>query len=119
MPHGGGNVPYQAARYRALCIMNKWEPFDDFIKRIYFDTTVYNQDAMELLVRVVGVDNVVFASEMLGGVNTTDPATGKSFDDNRRFIDAIAWLTDADRQKIFQGNARKAYPRMSKMLANV
>ena len=49
MPHGGGNVPYQAARYRALAIMNKWEPFDDFVKRMYFDTTVYNQDAMEML----------------------------------------------------------------------
>ena len=119
MPHGGGNVPYQAARYRALAIMNKWEPFDDFIKRIYFDTTVYNQDAMELLIKVVGVDNIIFASEMLGGVNTTDPVTGKSFDDNRRFIDAITGLTDDDRQKIFEGNARRAYPRMSKILANV
>ncbi|HTI42146.1 MAG TPA: amidohydrolase family protein [Vicinamibacterales bacterium] len=119
MPHGGGNVPYQAARYRALCIMNKWEPFDDFIKRIYFDTTVYNQDAMELLIKVVGVDNIVFASEMLGGVNTTDPATGKSFDDNGRFIDAISWLTDQDRSKIFEGNARKAYPRLDVALARV
>jgi 4-oxalmesaconate hydratase len=119
MPHGGGNVPYQAARYRALCIMNKWEPFDDFIKRIYFDTTVYNQDAMELLIKVVGVDNIVFASEMLGGVNTTDPATGKSFDDNRPFIDAISWLTDQDRSKIFEGNARKAYPRLDVALARV
>jgi 4-oxalmesaconate hydratase len=119
MPHGGGNVPYQAARYRALAIMNKWEPFDDFVKRMYFDTTVYNQDAMDLLIKVVGVDNIIFASEMLGGVNTTDPATGKSFDDNRRFIDAIAWLTDEDRRKIFEGNARKVYPRMVKILANV
>jgi len=119
MPHGGGNVPYQAARYRALAIMNKWEPFDEFVKRIYFDTTVYNQDAMELLIKVVGVDNIVFASEMLGGVNTTDPATGKSFDDNRRFIDAIASLTNEDRQKIFAGNARKAYPRLEASLARV
>jgi 4-oxalmesaconate hydratase len=113
LPHGGGNVPYQAARYRALSIMNKWEPFDDFLKRFYFDTTVYNQDAMEMLIKVVGVDRIVFASEMLGGVNTTDPATGKSFDDNRPFIDAIPWLTDQDRKKIFEENARKAYPRLA------
>ena len=112
MPHGGGNVPYQAARYRALAIMNKWEPFDDFVKRIYFDTTVYNQDAMELLIKVAGVDNIIFASEMLGGVNTIDPASGKSFDDNRRFIDAISWLSEADRQKIFETNARKVYARL-------
>jgi 4-oxalmesaconate hydratase len=67
----------------------------------------------------VGVDNIVFASEMLGGVNTTDPATGKSFDDNGRFIDAISWLTDQDRSKIFEGNARKAYPRLDVALARV
>jgi 4-oxalmesaconate hydratase len=110
LPHGGGNVPYQAARYRALCIMNKWEPFDEFVKRLYFDTTVYSQEAMELLIKVVGTDNIVFASEMLGGVNTTDPNSGRSFDDNQRFIDGIPWLTAEDRTKIFAGNAAKAYP---------
>jgi 4-oxalmesaconate hydratase len=110
--HGGGNVPYQAARYRALCVMNKWEPFDDFVRRFYFDTTVYSQEAMELLIRVVGVDNIVFASEMLGGVNAIDPATGRAFDDNRGYVDAISSLTDADRKKIFEDNARKAYPRL-------
>ena len=87
--HGGGNVPYQAARYRALCLMNKWEPFEEFIKRLYFDTTVYNQDAMELLIKVVGVDNVMFASEMLGGVTTIDPLTGRLFDDNKPCLDAL------------------------------
>ena len=113
LPHGGGNVPYQSARYRALCIMNKWEPFEEFLTRLYFDTTVYSQDAMELLIKVVGVDRIVFASEMLGGVNTTDPATGQSFDDNRRCIDGISWLNDRDRRKIFEENVFKAYPRIA------
>ena len=108
--HGGGNVPYQAARYRALCLMNKWEPFEAFVKRLYFDTTVYNQDAMQLLVKVAGVDNVMFASEMLGGVTTKDPLTGRMFDDNKPCLDALDWLTDDDRRKIFDGNVRKAYP---------
>jgi 4-oxalmesaconate hydratase len=115
--HGGGNVPYQAARYRALCIMNKWEPFDEFIKRLYFDTTVYSQEAMELLLKVVGVDNVLFASEMLGGVTTVDPRTGRYFDDNKPCLDAIAWLTEEDRKKIFEENAKKAYPRLGQVLA--
>ena len=108
--HGGGNVPYQAARYRALCLMNKWEPFEAFVKRLYFDTTVYNQDAMQLLVKVAGVDNVMFASEMLGGVTTKDPLTGRMFDDNKPCLDALEWLSDDDRRKIFEGNVRKAYP---------
>ena len=115
--HGGGNVPYQAARYRALCLMNKWEPFETFIRRLYFDTTVYNQEAMELLLKVAGVDNVMFASEMLGGVTTVDPSTGRFFDDNKPCLDAVSWLSDDDRAKIFERNVRKAYPRLGPILA--
>ena len=80
--------------------MNKWEPFEEFVKRLYFDTTVYGPGAMEMLVKVVGVDNIVFASEMLGGVTTVDPHTGRFFDDNKPFIDALGFLSDADRRKI-------------------
>jgi 4-oxalmesaconate hydratase len=116
LTHGGGNIPYQEARYRALCIMNKWEPFEQFIKRLYFDTTVYSREAMEMLVRVVGVDNILFASEMLGGVTTLDPRTGRFFDDNKPFMDAIGWLNEDDRKKIFEENARKAYPRLAAIL---
>jgi 4-oxalmesaconate hydratase len=112
LAHGGGNVPYQATRYKALGIIHEWEPFDDFIRHFYWDTTVYSQDAMDLLVRVVGIDHIIYASEMLGGVNATDPATGRSFDDNKRLVDAVSWLTDADRKKIFAENVRKAYPRL-------
>ena len=116
MPHGGGNVPYQAARYRALAIMNKWEPFETFVKRFYFDTTVYSPDAMEMLVKVVGVDNIVFASEMLGGVNAVDPHTGRSFDDNKPCLDAMPWLADDGRRKIFEENVKRAYPRVGPIL---
>ncbi len=116
MPHGGGNVPYQAARYRALAIMNRWEPFESFVKRFYFDTTVYSREAMELLIKVVGVDNIVFASEMLGGVNAIDPQTGRPFDDNKPLVDGLGWLDDADRRKIFEDNVKKAYPRVASIL---
>lgn len=116
LTHGGGNVPFQAARYRALCLMNGWEPFERFIKRLYFDTTVYSAEAMQLLVQVVGVDNVLFASEMLGGVNALDPSTGRMFDDNQPLLDAMGWLTGEDRAKIFELNARNAYPRLGPIL---
>ena len=117
--HGGGNVPYQAARYRALCLLNKWEPFDEFIRRLYFDTTVYNEAAMRMLVDVVGVDNVMFASEMLGGVNAVNPQTGRMFDDNKPYLDGIEWLSDDDKRKIFEANVRRAYPRLSAALTPI
>jgi 4-oxalmesaconate hydratase len=116
LTHGGGNVPFQEARYRALAIMNKWEPFEEFIHRLYFDTTVYGADAMQMLVKVVGIDNLLFASEMLGGVNASDPKSGRMFDDNQPYLDAIEWLGPDDRRKIFELNARKAYPRLGPIL---
>jgi 4-oxalmesaconate hydratase len=67
---------------------------------------------MDLLIRTVGVDNIIYASEMLGGVNATDPATGSSFDENKPLVDAIPWLTNEDRKQIFEGNVHKAYPRL-------
>ena len=113
--HGGGNVPYQAARYRALCLMNKWEPFEEFMARLYFDTTVYNQEAMELLVKVAGVDNVLFASEMLGAVRGVNPETGSGWDDTKRYVDALE-LSQEDREKVFELNARRVYPRLDPRL---
>ena len=49
--------------------------------------------------------------------NVLDPETSRSFDDNRRFIDAVTWLTEADRTKIFEGTARKVYPRLGARLS--
>ena len=72
---------------------------------------------MELLVKTVGVDNVLFASEMLGGVNALDPATGRLFDDNKPCLDALAWLQPDDRRKIFETNALRVYPRLRAIVA--
>ena len=116
LTHGGGNVPFQEARYRALCLMNKWEPFEEFIKRLYFDTTVYSAEAMQMLIKVVGADNILFASEMLGGVNAVDPRTGRMFDDNQPLVEAIGWLDEKDRAKVFELNARKVFPRLNAIL---
>ena len=49
---------------------------------------------------------------MLGAVKGIDPETGRYFDDTRRYIDAIPWLSGEDKRKIYEGNARKVYRRM-------
>ena len=110
MPHGGGVIPYQLARYRALSIMNKWEPFEEFMRRFYFDTAVYSPEAMELLIKIVGVDRLVFASEMLGGVTTIDPNTGRWFDDNKPLLDEIAWLSADEPAKDLRGQRQGGIP---------
>jgi hypothetical protein len=46
-------------------------------------------------------------------IQQTDPETGHHFDDTRRYIDAVPWLSAEDRAKIFEANARRVYPRLN------
>lgn len=40
---------------------------------------------------------------------------GSNFDDTKRYIDALD-LSDANRVKIYEGNARRVYPRLDTAL---
>ena len=118
IPHGGGAVPYHWGRYRGLAQDWNRPPAEDLLKNVFFDTCVYHEAGVRFLVDVIGPDNVLFASEMIGAVKSVDPKTGHRFDDTKRYVDAIETLTDEDRHKIFEGNARRVYPRLDKALAN-
>ncbi|MEW6691004.1 MAG: amidohydrolase family protein [Pseudomonadota bacterium] len=113
IPHGGGAVPYHWGRYRGLAQDMKKPPLKDHVlKNVYFDTCVYHLPGIELLLKVIPADNILFASEMVGAVRGIDPETGHYYDDTRRYIDALEWLPAADRCKIYEDNARKVYPRV-------
>ena len=94
-------------------------PRDELLLRnVHLDTCVYHQPGSDLLAAVIPADNVLFASELLGAVKGRDPETGEYFDDTRRYVDALAGLSEADRRKIYEGNARRVYPRLDRMLAS-
>jgi len=113
IPHGGGAVPYHWGRYRGLADMLNQPPLSEHVmKNVFFDTCVYHQPGIDLLFRVIGAGNILFGSEMVGAV---DPETGHHFDDTKRYVDA-AGLTDADRAKVYSGNARRVYPRLDRAL---
>jgi 4-oxalmesaconate hydratase len=116
IPHGGGAVPYHWGRYRGLAdMLNKPSLREHVMKNVYFDTCVYHQPGINLLFEVIDVDNILFGSEMVGAVRGIDPQTGDFFDDTKRYVDR-AGLSDADRTKVFSGNARRAYPRLDAIL---
>ncbi|RZI38098.1 amidohydrolase, partial [Herbaspirillum sp. HC18] len=79
------------------------------LKNVFFDTCVYHRAGIELLLKVIPIDNILFASEMVGAVRGIDPQTGFGYDDTKKSIDAATWLSEADRRKIFEDNARRVY----------
>ena len=48
IPHGGGAIPYHMGRFRAWSVRKKEQYFDDQLKQLYFDTTTYDKNALEL-----------------------------------------------------------------------
>jgi 4-oxalmesaconate hydratase len=116
IPHGGGAVPYHWGRYRGLAdMLGQPAPTEHVMRNVFFDTCVYHQPGIDLLFDVIDVDNILFGSEMVGAVRGIDPETGHNFDDTRRYVDALA-IPDKDKEKVYEHNARRAYPRLDKAL---
>jgi 4-oxalmesaconate hydratase len=116
IPHGGGAVPYHWGRYRGLADMLKRPALTQHVmKNVFFDTCVYHQPGIDLLLEVIAVDNILFGSEMLGAVRGIDSETGHAFDDTRRYIDALR-LPPGEQRKVFELNARRVYPRLDARL---
>jgi 4-oxalmesaconate hydratase len=52
---------------------------------------------------------------MVGAVRGIDPTTGYYFDDTKRYVDALP-ITDEQRHDIFEGSARRVFPRLDAKL---
>jgi len=116
IPHGGGAVPYHWGRYRGMSLEMMERPLEGLLNNVFFDTCVYHHPGVELLTKVVPTDNVLFGSEMIGAVRGRDPNTGEYFDDTKKYLDACSALSGEDRYKIYEGNARRVYPRLDARL---
>jgi 4-oxalmesaconate hydratase len=116
IPHGGGAVPYHWGRFRGLAMaLGRPALEEHLLGNVFFDTCVYHQAGIDLLLDVMPARNILFASEMIGAVRDIDPCTGHHFDDTTRYLDAAA-LSAADRADIQERNARCVYPRLDALL---
>jgi 4-oxalmesaconate hydratase len=52
---------------------------------------------------------------MIGAVPGIDPETGHNFDDTKRYIDQLP-LSAEDKSKIFEGNAKRVFSRLTRQL---
>ncbi len=100
-------------RYRGMAQDMKRPLLSEHVmKNVFFDTCVYHQPGIDLLLKVIPIENILFGSEMVGAVRGIDPQTGQYYDDTKRYIDASG-LSTADKLRIFEGNARRVYPRLA------
>ena len=116
IPHGGGAVPYHWGRFLGIATREQRPAIESHLmNNVFFDTCVYHQPGIDLLTTVIEPKNILFASEMLGAVRGNNPAGDFPWDDTKRYVDQ-APLSDQDRAKVFELNARRVYPRLDAAL---
>ena len=79
------------------------------MRRLYYDTVLYTEDALRLLIKTMGVERCLFGTECPGVGSSVDPESGRSMDNVRPMIDKIEWLSAEEKQKIFCDNARAVF----------
>ena len=77
---------------------------------------MYHQPGIDLLTKVIPVKNVLFASEMIGAVRGIDPHHRPPLRRHRRYIEATGNLSAEERSLVYEGNARRVFPRLDAQL---
>ncbi len=106
--HGGGAVPYHVGRFHASHLRRGRSFYED-MRNIYYDTVLYSEEALRLLIKTVGADRCLFGAECPGVGSAVDPKTGKTLDDIAPFIQGFDWLSEAEKKMIFSENAKKLF----------
>jgi OH-DDVA meta-cleavage compound hydrolase len=108
--HGGGAIPFQFGRFEA----NSLNPgskrrFSEGMRKLYYDTVLYTEGALRLLIETVGVDQCLFGSECPGVGSKVLPGHEHTMDHTAPIIQKFDWLSEADKQKIFEGNVKRLF----------
>jgi OH-DDVA meta-cleavage compound hydrolase len=108
--HGGGAIPYQIGRFQAGSMRpGAKRTFVEGMNKLYFDTVLYSEGALRLLIDTVGAERCLFGSECPGVGSKVVPATGKTMDNIAPIIAGFDWLSEADKKLIFEDNARRLF----------
>lgn len=102
--HGGGSVPYQIGRFQSGASRAQRD-FLDGMRNLYYDTVLYSEESLRLLIKTVGADRCMFGAECPGVGSAINRDTGRTFDDIKPYIEGFDWLSRAEKDAIFFGNA--------------
>ncbi|HEY3956230.1 MAG TPA: amidohydrolase family protein [Streptosporangiaceae bacterium] len=107
--HGGGAIPYHAGRFRAWRIRKGLPPFEDMLRRLWYDTCIYSPEAVELLAKVVGPERMVLGTEFPGTGSAVDPQTGRLLDNMRAVIEECEVIDAGQRELVLEKNAMELF----------
>ena len=83
--------------------------FSERMKKLYYDTVLYDPESVELLVKKLGADRLLFGAECPGVGSAIHPDTGRHLDDVAPSVQSLEIISDADKEKILSGNAKKLF----------
>jgi aminocarboxymuconate-semialdehyde decarboxylase len=102
--HGGGTLPYIAGRLD-ICFDNMpacreriRERPSSYLKKIYYDSVVFQQESLELALKVGGEDNVLYGSDYPHNIG-----------DMKGCLARVDALQPATRDKVRGANAQRIF----------
>jgi OH-DDVA meta-cleavage compound hydrolase len=108
--HGGGAIPYQIGRFQAGAMRpGAKRTFMEGLQKLYFDTVLYSEGALRLLIETVGVERCLFGTECPGVGSKVIPEVGHTMDHIAPIIARFDWLSATDKKMIFEDNARHLF----------
>ncbi len=109
MSHGGGAIPYQLGRFEAGSARRPGPLFSEAMRNLYYDTVLYTEGAMRLLIETVGADRCLFGAECPGVGSARNPQSGRTYDDIAPIIAHAEWLDASAKAAILTENARTVF----------
>ena len=100
--HGGGYIPAYSGRFdhpyhlRDDCRANINKPPSEYIKKLYFDTVVFNEHQLRYMIETWGADKVVMGTDYPYDMAEPDPVG---------HVNSVQGLDDNDKAMIMGGNA--------------
>jgi predicted TIM-barrel fold metal-dependent hydrolase len=87
----------------------------DTSKNLFFDTCAHDEGFLSAAFGQRGVDQMLFGTEAPGSGGAKRPETGRPADDLVPVIAGLPGLTEEDKLKVFNGNAKKVFPQLAKL----
>jgi aminocarboxymuconate-semialdehyde decarboxylase len=103
LPHAGGALPWlvgrmdQGWRVRHEC-RHLSAPPSSYLDRFHYDTISHAPEALRYLIDLVGIERIVLGSDYCFDMGYEQPVA---------FVEALDWLSAAERAAILSGNARR------------